>query len=147
MENCNFEVLDNDSIEIGDRIINLHTVPMNRLEQMAERYERKAESDDDFLTDGYYTAAHATLQRVLEYRQDNPDQTPEDLFAIAKQSQVGEEVACPQCKNSFTKRHPQQTFCSNARSRKGGNCKDRYYNMHKEYRKERIMEMQESIDA
>lgn len=149
MENHNFEVLENDSIEISNKVIDLRTVPMKRLEQMKTRYASKAESEDDFLHDGYYSHAHATIERVLKERISTPEveQPTQDLYAIASSSLVGEEVLCPHCKNKFTKVHPKQAFCSNARSRRGGNCKDRYYNMQKDYRKERFLSMQGSIDA
>lgn len=145
MENCNFEILETDSIDINGTVIDLHTVPKDKLEKMRARYERKAGSEEDWLTDGYYTAAFETIERVIENQRANPElaMTAQELFDIAKQSQVGDTVVCPQCKTKFEKHQVQQVFCSNSQSKHGGNCKDRYWNRHDETRKDRMKRIHE----
>lgn len=147
MENFNFEVLDDDCIEINGTEIDLHTVPLDRLETMHQRYKKKSEDDEDlFSWEGYYAAATEAIERVLKYRRENPqvDLSPEDLLEAAREADEGTEVVCPQCKKKFTKSHPQQAFCSNGRSDARHNCKDRYWNLHDPKRKARLDSIHEN---
>lgn len=41
---------------------------------------------------------------------------------------IGSVVACPNCGRSFRKKTKTHIFCSNGRSKRGGNCKDDYWN-------------------
>lgn len=145
MENCNFEILEVDSIDINGTVIDLHTVSEDKLEKMRARYERKAGGEEDWLTDGYYTAALETIERVIANQRANPElaMTSEELFEQAKNSSVGDTIFCPQCKTKFEKHQPQQIFCSNSQSKQGGNCKDRYWNRHNEARKDRMKRIHE----
>lgn len=51
-------------------------------------------------------------------------------YANAKNTDAGFDTHCAQCDKLFRKRHPEQAFCSNARSRGKGkkNCKDVFWN-------------------
>ncbi len=141
MENFNFEVLDDDCIEINGKVIDLDTVASDKLETMYQRYKKKSEDDEDlFSWEGYYAAATETIGRVIQRRKDNPDleRTPEDLLELSRTSEVGATITCPQCKNKFEKRNSQHLFCSNAKTQSGGNCKDRYWNIHDPKRRERM---------
>jgi hypothetical protein len=146
MENFNFEVLDSDQIDINGTVIDLHTVPQNRLDTMQARYSKKAGSDADWESGGYYAAALEAIERVQAHRVEFPEVTkdPEDLLAIAKAKQVDETVICPQCKTPFVKTQSQQTFCSNGRGDSHGNCKDRYWNLHSPTRKQRLDNIHEN---
>ena len=143
MENYNYEVLDDDCIEIADKVINLHEVAQQRLEQMRTRYYNKY----DDTCDDYYQAALKTIDRVLEHRVKNPDAMlkPADRMEIAKAAESGTEVACPCCKTKFTKTTSSHVFCSNSKSKSGGNCKDRYWNIHDPDRKARLDNLHEHV--
>ena len=142
MEHFNFEVLEDECIEIGSKLIKLHTVPQERLLQMQARYASKVDSDADFENDGYYTAASKTIDSVIRYRELNPEamMSGPDLLEEAKVAETGSQVTCPQCKTKFEKKNTAHVFCSNAKSKTGGNCKDRYWNLHDPARKERLDE-------
>jgi hypothetical protein len=149
MENYNQEVLDDECIEISDKLIQLHTVPQVRLLQMQKRYSNKVNSDDDLSNDGYYTAASRAIDKVIRYRELNPDsiKSGPDLLEGAKVAAVGDTVTCPQCKSKFDKKNTKHVFCSNAKSKSGGNCKDRYWNLNDPARKERLDNRHENFDA
>ncbi|MAI07966.1 MAG: hypothetical protein CMF61_03315 [Magnetococcales bacterium] len=140
MENFDFDVLTEDAIDINGTVIKLRDVPDDKLNSMLNRYKRKSESDEDWICEGYYTAAYETILRVVNYRKDHPNQgrTPEDLLEIARETEVGDTITCPNCKNEFEKRNSQHLFCSNGRTKQGGNCKDRYWNLHDPKRRERL---------
>lgn len=147
MENFNFEVLESDHIDISGTVIDLHTVPQDKLDIMQARYARKANDDiTDLESGGYYTEALEAIERVQAHRVEFPEATrpPEDLLAIAKERSVGDSVLCPQCKTPFKKTQSQQTFCSNGRGDSQGNCKDRYWNLHSPNRKQRLDNIHEN---
>lgn len=56
---------------------------------------------------------------------------------IVRDMPVGSWTGCPVCGKEFRKKTKHHTFCSNGRQKKGGNCKDRYWNTVDEGRKER----------
>jgi hypothetical protein len=60
-----------------------------------------------------------------------------DRYRMAKGAKVGETVICPTCEKQFIKRSYQQAFCCN---RGRGNCKDRYWNVTEDERRERTVE-------
>jgi hypothetical protein len=138
----NFEVLEDECIEIGSKVIKLHTVPQERLLQMQTRYANKVDSDADLESDGYYTAVSKTIDSVIRYRELNPDvlKSGADLLEEAKTAEPGTEITCPQCKTKFEKKNTAHVFCSNAKTKVGGNCKDRYWNLNDPARKERLDE-------
>lgn len=146
MENYNFEVLQDDHIDINGTEINLHSVPPDKLETMRARYAKKAENENILETDGYYKAALEAIERVIQYRKDHPEVilTPMELLELARRKKVGDTVTCPQCKKEFKKANSQQAFCSNAKSKQGGNCKDRFWNLHNQKRKDRLDEIHEA---
>lgn len=143
MENYNYEVLDDDCIEIADKVIDLHNVPQQRLEQMHARYYKKYDDTGD----DYYCSALKAIDRVLEHRVKNPDAMlkPTDRMELAKAAVSGTEVSCPQCKTKFTKTTTSHVFCSNSKSKAGGNCKDRYWNIHDPERKARLDTLHENV--
>lgn len=66
-----------------------------------------------------------TIDRMLnQYNKNKP---------IAK----GGLVRCPSCNKLFVKKTPTHSFCSNGRNKKGGNCKDRFWNTVSDERRER----------
>ena len=149
MENFNFEILEDDCIDINGTEINLHDVPIDKLEKMHSRYKKKSEDDEDlFSWEGYYAAATEAIARVLKNKQENPDYylSPEDLLETARAADEGQEVICPQCKQKYTKTSPQQAFCSNGRGDERQNCKDRYWNLHDPKRKARLDSIHENYD-
>jgi len=54
-----------------------------------------------------------------------------------KSAKIGDVISCPVCDKRFVKRTRDHTFCSNGRRKKGGNCKDRYWNTVDDERRER----------
>lgn len=54
--------------------------------------------------------------------------TREQLYELAQLAEIGETVACPVCRTEFVKAQATHSFCSNNKTRTGGNCKDRYWN-------------------
>ena len=58
-------------------------------------------------------------------------------YTSAKSSAIGSQVHCPTCGKLHTKTTYHKVFCSNSRTRKGGNCKDVYWNSVDEIRAER----------
>lgn len=56
---------------------------------------------------------------------------------MVREKPVGSVVYCPVCNKKFTKKTKTHTFCSNGRNRKGGNCKDKYWNTVDEILRER----------
>lgn len=54
-----------------------------------------------------------------------------------KSAKIGDAINCPVCDKRFVKRTRDHTFCSNGRRKKGGNCKDRYWNSVDDERRER----------
>jgi hypothetical protein len=145
MENYNYEVLASDCIEVADKVINLHELSQPRLLKMEERYNKK---HDDTGNDYYYSAL-AAITRVLEHRVKYPDAMtilkPKDRMEVAKAAASGTEVQCPQCKSKFVKTTISHVFCSNSKSKSGGNCKDRYWNIHDPDRKARLDNLHEQI--
>lgn len=143
MENYNYEVLEYDRIEIADKVIKLHEVPQHRLVQMRARYNTKYDDTGD----DYYCSALEAIDRVLEHRVQNPDAMlqPTDRMEIAKAAKAGIEIACPQCKTKFVKTSTSHVFCSNSKSKAGGNCKDRYWNIHDPARKARLDNLHEQV--
>jgi hypothetical protein len=60
----------------------------------------------------------------------------EKAYKRAKAAKVGALVSCPVCGTSFRKKSYQQAFCRN----KGrGNCKDRFWNLTDEERRDRAL--------
>ena len=53
------------------------------------------------------------------------------LLTKARIAEKNALIKCPLCRVDFVKKTKSQCFCSNSRSRKGGNCKDRYHNIMK----------------
>jgi hypothetical protein len=60
-----------------------------------------------------------------------------DAYQTAKSSLVGSQVHCPTCGKLHTKTTYHKVFCSNGRTKRGGNCKDVYWNSVDEKRAER----------
>ena len=61
-------------------------------------------------------------------------------YHIAKSAKVQSRIKCPSCNRIFIKKSYQQAFCSN----KGrGNCKDRYWNIADDTRRERARAINE----
>lgn len=42
---------------------------------------------------------------------------------------IGEFANCPVCGKLFKKKTKTHSFCSNGRTKKGGNCKDKFWNI------------------
>lgn len=139
MENYNFEVLESDKVQIGEKIIDLHTVAKEKLAKMLTRYQSRVGTDDDIYNGGYYEKASDTIARVLKQRTQNPALAtePTELLKQARDSKVGSTIVCPQCRKQFVKKNTQMTFCSNGRGG-GANCKDRYWNLHDPVRKAKL---------
>lgn len=53
------------------------------------------------------------------------------LLIKAKFAAKGDSVKCPLCRIEFVKKVKSQSFCSNSKSKKHGNCKDKYHNIMK----------------
>ena len=49
-------------------------------------------------------------------------------YIKAKDAKVGETIVCPSCKKVFVKKSYNQIFCSNAKTKRFNNCKDKYWN-------------------
>lgn len=60
-----------------------------------------------------------------------------DQYEENKAAKIGSVITCPVCSKRFVKRTKDHTFCSNGRQKKGGNCKDTYWNTVDEGRRER----------
>lgn len=58
-------------------------------------------------------------------------------YTSAKTSPVGSTVHCPTCGVEHTKTTYQKVFCSNGKTKRGGNCKDVYWNSVDDKRAER----------
>lgn len=58
-------------------------------------------------------------------------------YTSAKSSPVGSTVYCPTCGVAHIKTTYQKVFCSNGKTKRGGNCKDVYWNSVDEKRSER----------
>lgn len=50
-------------------------------------------------------------------------------YDIAKAAQTGSNINCPVCNKVHVKTTYHKVFCSNQKTRKGGNCKDHYWNV------------------
>lgn len=51
-----------------------------------------------------------------------------EAYKKARKAMVGESVICPSCGKTFVKKTHTQIFCSNARTKRFNNCKDKYWN-------------------
>ena len=49
-------------------------------------------------------------------------------YAINKEAKIGSEINCACCGKSTIKTTYHKMFCSNGKTKKKGNCKDRYWN-------------------
>lgn len=58
-------------------------------------------------------------------------------YNAAKHAAIGVTVRCANCGKLFVKKTLQMAFCSNARSKAGGNCKDRFWNQYSPDRADR----------
>lgn len=58
-------------------------------------------------------------------------------YTSAKSSPVGSTVHCPTCGVAHIKTTYQKVFCSNGKTKRGGNCKDVYWNSVDDKRSER----------
>ena len=47
----------------------------------------------------------------------------------AKTAKVGESIVCPGCNGRHVKNTYQKVFCSNAKTKKTNNCKDKFWNL------------------
>jgi hypothetical protein len=56
---------------------------------------------------------------------DNSVKKLKELYLVAKNAKVGDEVICPSCKTIFIKTNYQQAFC---KTHIGTKCKDYYWN-------------------
>lgn len=61
----------------------------------------------------------------------------QDRHKQNKLARIGELIRCPVCNKLIQKKTKDHTFCSNGRRKKGGNCKDRYWNTVDDERRER----------
>lgn len=50
-------------------------------------------------------------------------------YEQAKNAEVGATISCPNCNKLIVKKTYNKTFCSNGRVKKGGNCKDAFWNV------------------
>ena len=64
----------------------------------------------------------------------------EDAYHEAKAARVGTQIACPTCGVLHVKTTYHKVFCSNAKTKGRGNCKDRFWNLVDETRRARAME-------
>jgi len=55
---------------------------------------------------------------------------------------VGSDIACPVFGRQHRKTTAAKVFCSNGRTRRGGNCKDRFWNLVDEGRRDRAAGIQ-----
>lgn len=75
---------------------------------------------------------------ALEYEIETAgDFAMDQLYARAKAARVGSMIACPTCGKEHLKTTYHKVFCSNGKTKRGGNCKDRYWNTVDEERSER----------
>jgi hypothetical protein len=51
-----------------------------------------------------------------------------EAYTKAREAKVGEFVICPCCGNGYLKIFYNQVFCSNAKTKRFNNCKDKYWN-------------------
>ena len=63
-------------------------------------------------------------------------------YEAAKDAKVGTVIKCAYCSKVITKNTYHKAFCTNGKTSKGGNCKDRYHNMVSDSRRERTVRWQ-----
>jgi hypothetical protein len=51
-----------------------------------------------------------------------------EAYKKAKKAMIGESVICPACGKGYLKTFYNQVFCSNAKTKRFNNCKDKYWN-------------------
>lgn len=51
-----------------------------------------------------------------------------ERYVLATNAETGATIRCPFCNKAFVKNTYNKMFCSNARTHKKNNCKDRYWN-------------------
>lgn len=127
-------------VVIGGITIDPNTVSMKRLRGIKARFRQLA---DDGVGDDWDQEIYEAFAEIAEHAWDKRTRNGEEVedkfskssvkISLDKLEEVkaaahGAEVNCPECNKVFTKRHPAQAFCSNGRTRKGGNCKDRFWN-------------------
>jgi hypothetical protein len=71
---------------------------------------------------------------AAEVERDGMEEHMQELYRAAKAATVGSTVECPVCFKPFVKTTKGQAFCSH---RGRGNCKDRFWNLTNEERRER----------
>jgi len=49
-------------------------------------------------------------------------------YTVASEAKIGTTIHCPVCNKAIVKTTYHKIFCSNGKTRKGGNCKDKYWN-------------------
>jgi hypothetical protein len=49
-------------------------------------------------------------------------------YKTAKLANIGDTIICPACGKEFVKKNYNQVFCSNVRTKRFNNCKDKYWN-------------------
>lgn len=131
------DALDNGLIRIGGIELDPYKIALNRLEGVARRFKGLLENDPDNEDVEFWEAKYYLAKEALEYRKKNGEEiltpntakTAKKSYEVAKSAKVGETVSCPCCSKAFKKKHPAHTFCSNGRTKKGGNCKDNYWNL------------------
>jgi hypothetical protein len=58
-------------------------------------------------------------------------------YAVARRAEMGATIECPCCKKRIVKRTYHRVFCSNQKTHGRKNCKDRYWNMVDDKRRDR----------
>ena len=101
------------------------------------------QSEGDALNDWYSSC------EVENDRQENREvamaATREQMrkrYAAAETAKVGNNIQCAFCGRRVVKTTYHKRFCTNGTTRKGGNCKDRYWNSVDYNRSERAKQWQ-----
>jgi len=64
-------------------------------------------------------------------------ETMKERYRAAEAAKVGSTIRCACCGRKIKKTTYHKRFCSNGKTKKGGNCKDRYWNTVDVSRRER----------
>jgi len=100
---------------------------------------------DDYISEGYaledstccQNDRRAILMLMNTPRAYDTIKVLKKRYEKVKKAKTGSSVECPVCLKKMKKTTYNKVFCSNGRTKQGGNCKERYWNSVDDKRRER----------
>lgn len=86
------------------------------------------EWSDEGLHDDMFGLEHErrSVRNALFYNEK--DEQMKNRYKEAEEAKIGSEIKCACCSKKIIKTTYHKRFCSNGKTKRGGNCKDKYWN-------------------